>query len=143
MRPFQHLTFVPALLLILLLSLAAGAVAPAASLDDTPIRQARLYEKQGNYQQASDMYLMTARILGADKGEKWKVKAAEMAWLAGNSAQASKILDSLDESRLDHITLIHGRLVAARIARSSGDYAGVLAELDFPSHSAPATMPRG
>ncbi len=139
MRFSSHLTFIAALLLLLL---SFSAATPAASLDDTPIRQARLYEKQGNYQQASDMYLLTARILGTEEGEKWKVKAAEMAWLAGNSAQASKILDGIDESRLDHVTLIHGRLVAARIARSKGDYAGVLAKLDFPSHSAPAKLQR-
>ena len=141
MRYQRYLTPTLATLLAFFL-LASATTTIAASLDETPIRQARLYEKQGNYQQASDMYLMTARILGAGEGEKWKVKAAEMAWLAGNSAQASQILDSIDESHLDHITLIHARLVAARIARSKGDYAGVLGKLDFPSRTAPARLQR-
>ena len=140
MRYQRYFTLPLAALLALLLLTSAPLT--ATSLEETPIRQARLYEKQGNYQQASDMYLITARILGAGEGEKWKVKAAEMAWLAGNSAQASQILDDIDESHLDHITLIHARLVAARLARSKSDYAGVLEKLDFPTRAAPARLQR-
>ncbi len=127
---------------MILLLLHPASVAAPASLDDTPIRQARLYEKQGNYQQASDMYLLTAAKLPRADGEKWRVKAAEMAWFAGNSDQASRILATLDESSLDHVTLIHARLIAARIARSHADYATVLQKLDFPSSSAPTKLQR-
>ncbi len=137
-----HINRAAGFLLAILLLLTISVPVAAISLDETPIRQARLYEKQGNYQQASDMYLLTANKLPASEGEKWKVKAAEMAWLAGNSAQASRILDNVDESHLDHVTLIHGRLVAARIARSQGNYAAVLEKLNFPSHSAPAKLQR-
>lgn len=135
-----HLTRAAGFLLTILLLLSFTPPITASPLDETPIRQARLYEKQGNYQQASDMYLLTANILPPGDGEKWKVKAAEMAWLASNNQQASRILDNIDESHLDHVTMIHGRLVGARIARSQGNYAAVLEKLSFPSHSAPAKL---
>lgn len=136
----KQFTPLTGLLLLILVIATFPALNAATTLEDTPIRQARLYEKQGNYQQASDMYLLTAKLLPAQEGEKWKVKAAEMAWFAGNNVQAAKILEQIDENALDQVTLVHARLVAARIARSRGDYAGVLERLNIPTHLIPPKL---
>lgn len=140
MRQFQILLY-----LIILTGMAGPGYAKPRSgglLDNTPITQAQHFEKQKNYQQAADMYLLTAKILAPPESEKWRGKAAEMAWLAGNLEQARKIIMAVDEARLEPLSRAQLRLTAARIARYRQDYQQVVQLLDFPRSSLPQRMNR-
>ncbi|HGG59778.1 MAG TPA: penicillin-binding protein activator [Gammaproteobacteria bacterium] len=139
----QHQSLVQSLTLVLLLFLASIASAEIIepSPDTTPIEQARYYEKTHNYQQAADMYLITARKMPTpESGEPWRVKAAEMAWMASNPQQAETIVQGTDESRLNPTMKARLRLMAARIARRNGDYQGVLKQLEFPADKLPRSI---
>ena len=109
-------------------------------LANTPAAQAQLFEKQKNYQQAMDMYLMTAKRLTPDRRGKWRTKAAEMALRAGNMTQARKIIEETDQSQLDPLSLARLRLVAAHIAHADRDYEKIIQLLDFPRTSLPQGM---
>ena len=123
-----------ALLIFLLLSSGAViAAAPKPSPSDTPITQARVYELERNYQQAADMYLLTAKKMPATSGEPWRVKAAEMAWMAGNSPLAETIVQGTDENQLNEAMTARYRLIAARIAQKAGDYPAVVKQLEIPT----------
>ena len=109
-------------------------------LANTPVAQAQHLEKQQNYQQAMDMYLLTAKMLAPERRGKWRTKAAEMALRAGNPIQARKIIDETDQSQLEPLPLARLRLVAAHIARADRDYKRIIQLLDFPRTSLPRGM---
>ncbi|MGV6818517.1 MAG: penicillin-binding protein activator [Thiotrichales bacterium] len=134
----MHLRF---LLFILLLTFwiqpsAAGQI----DLKQTPLWQAELYESQKNYQQAADMYLITARLVEPESRQIWMVKAAEMAWFAGNFNQAKDILAKVDESAMNEHSLALARLIAARMARAESRNQDVLDLLNIPSSNTPPRM---
>lgn len=111
-------------------------------LKNTPIEQARTYEAQKNYQQSADMYLKTAQKLSPPESETWRVKAAEIAWLAGNQAQALSIIQATDQSQLGNIMRARLSIVAARIARYRQDYAQVSQYLQFSQEGLSGPMRR-
>ncbi|HHJ19355.1 MAG TPA: hypothetical protein ENJ84_05960, partial [Gammaproteobacteria bacterium] len=113
-----------------------------SSLKNTPVEQARRYEAQKNYQQSADMYLKTAQKLSPPDSELWRVKAAEMTWLAGNLDQALSIIQSTDQSQLGNIMRARLNIVAARIARYRHDYAEVSQRLKFTQAGLPRSMQR-
>jgi outer membrane PBP1 activator LpoA protein len=133
--------------LIFSVSLLSAASVDARSraknlLDNTPVAQAQSLEKQKNYQQATDMYLLTAKMLPPKMGEQWRSKAAEMAWRAGNLEQASKIIKATDESQLSPLPLARSRVISARIARHKRDFERVIKLLDFSRTGLPQRMNR-
>ncbi len=143
MRQYQSVVQSLSFLLLLLFASATIAEMVEPSPDETPIEQARYYEKTHNYQQAADMYLITARKMPTpESGEPWRVKAAEMAWMANNPQQAESIVQSADESRLNPTMKARLRLMAARIAKRNGDYQGVLEQLEFPADKLPSSIRR-
>ena len=113
---------------------------PVDPLANTPAAQAQLLEKQKNYQQAMDMYLLTAKMLTPDKRGKWRTKAAEMALRSGNLLQANKIVEDTDQNKLEPLPLARLRLVAAHIARANRDYEQTIQLLDFPRKGLPRGM---
>lgn len=129
------------LCLLLLSTLSWGADAQEPSKRTTPIEQARYYEKQRNYQQAADMYLITARKMSPLQGEAWRVKAAEMSWMGGNMVQSETIMQGTDESGLNPAMLARLRIIGARIARYNQNYPEVARLLEIPIAELP-TMTR-
>ncbi|RUM93895.1 MAG: hypothetical protein DSZ28_06025 [Thiothrix sp.] len=134
---------------LILTALLGGILGPASGnaksktvdpLANTPVAQAQHLEKQQNYQQAMDMYLLTAKKLTPDRRGKWRTKAAEMALRAGNITQASKIVEDTDQSQLETLPLARLRVVAAHIARSNRDYEQTIQLLNFPRESLPLGM---
>ncbi len=133
MYQYRHLTRTVLVCLLLCITSLTAADTIEPSPDETPIEQARTYEKTHNYQQAADMYLITARKMPTpESAEPWRVKAGEMAWMAGNLKQTESIVQGTDESRLNPAMKARLRLLLARIARHNGDYQGVLKQLKFP-----------
>ena len=129
------------LVFLLLLSFATSiAATPKPSTTQTPIAQARTYEHQRNFQQAADMYLLTAQKMPSSSGEPWRVKAAEMAWMAGNSRHAESIIQGTDENHLNEAMTARYRLLTARIAQKSGDYAAVVKQLEIPTNNLSSTI---
>jgi outer membrane PBP1 activator LpoA protein len=125
-----------------ILSSAPGNAKPLSNnlLDNTPVTQAQQLEKQGNYQQAMDMYLLTAKILPPTRRGEWRSKAAEMALQAGNLMQADKIIKDTDEKSLQPESLARLHLVAANIAYTHQDHEQVIKLLDLPRKNLPAEM---
>ncbi len=133
----------PALALLLLLLLGAcDSPMPRPEQPATPLAEAQRQERLHNYQQAADLYLITARKLPAAEGEPWRARAAEMAWLAGNLRQAQNIIDQIDLRRLDPVARARLKVLAARIARHRGDYARIVRLLDFPRADLPLSLQR-
>lgn len=134
----MHLRF---LLFIMLLTFwIQPSAAQQVDLNQTPLWQAELYESQKNYQQAADMYLITARLVEPESRQIWMVKAAEMAWFAGNFNQAKDILAKVDESAMNEHSLALARLIAARMARAESRNQDVLDLLNIPSSNTPPRM---
>ncbi len=133
-------SFLIFLLSLSFLALSSTASARQHSLDETPIRQAKLYEQQHNYQQAADMYWITAKRLGSATGQPWLAKAAEMAWFAGNIDEAKQILNETQEAQMNEHSLALTRLIAARIARREGQYDSVLQLLSIAYSNTPPRM---
>lgn len=127
-------------LTLLTLWATSAAAAQQTDLKQTPLWQAELYETQKNYQQAADMYLITAHLVEPENRQIWVAKAAEMAWFAGNFQQSKQILASADESLMNEHSLALSRLVAARMARSESRNDDVLQLLSIPTSNTPPRM---
>ena len=133
------------ILMALLTSILGSTLGHAKSKTDdplanTPVAQAQRFEKQKNYQQAMDMYLLTAKMLTPDRRGKWRTKAAEMALRAGKMVQANKIVEGTNQNHLKPPSQARLRLVAAHIARSNRDYEKTIQLLDFPRAGLPQGM---
>lgn len=110
------------------------------ALKNTPLHQAQALEREGNYTQAADLYLITARKLSRPDSELWRAKAAEMYWKAGQLVRAEQIISATDQTVLSTVDRAHVRILSARIARQKKDYRGVTSQLDFPIQTLPRNM---
>jgi len=103
-------------------------------------RQAQQYEAQGDYQRAADMYWLTAQKVSPGEDAVYRIKAAEMAFVAGNDAQARAIIRKIQESGLSPVERARKRLVAARLAKKVQDTDEAARLLDFPRTGLPVRM---
>ncbi len=110
------------------------------ALKNTPLHQAQALEREGNFIQAADLYLITARKLSRPDSELWRAKAAEMYWKGGRLNKAEQLILATDQTALSTVDRAHVRILAARIARQKKDYEGVVRQLDFPIQLLPRNM---
>ena len=79
-------------------------------------KQAQEFEAKGDYQRAAVMYWLTAEKMPKGNDTVFRIKAAEMAFVAGSDAQVRAILARIQEAGLSPTELARKRLVGARLA---------------------------
>ena len=125
---------------ILLLLNACASLPRQDSASRTAARQAQQYEAQGDYQRAANMYWLTAQKMPAGKGAVYRIKAAEMALVAGSDSQARAIVRKIEESGLTPTERARKRLVAARLAKKAQNLDELASLLDFPRTGLPIRL---
>lgn len=103
-------------------------------------KQAQEYEAKADYQRAADMYWLTAEKMPRGNDAVFRIKAAEMAFIAGNDAQVRAILARIEDAGLSPVELARKRLVAARLAKKNQNPEKVIELLDFPRMGLPVRL---
>lgn len=127
-------------LIILFLLNACASFPEQNSASQIAARQAQQYEAQGDYQRAADMYWLTAQKMLPGEDAIYRIKAAEMAFVAGSDAQARAIIRKIQESDLTPVERARKRLVAARLAKKAQNPDEAARLLDFPRAGLPVRM---
>ncbi len=114
--------------------------ASTSGIDQGASQQAKQYETAGKYQQAADMYWLSAQKMPAGQGSIYKIKAAEMALNANNDTQARAIINRINESGLSPTERARKRLIEARMAKQLGNDPQVISLLSIPLKGLPTVI---
>ena len=134
--PHRILLFIAALVLLS----ACATMQEQDSAAQMAARQAQQSEAQGDYQRAADMYWLAAQKMPPGKDAVFRIKAAEMAFVAGSDRQAQAIINRISETGLSPTERARKRLVAARLAVKANRPEEAARLLDFPRAGLPVRL---
>lgn len=125
---------------ILLVLSGCATLTPVTPAHEIAAKQAQQYEANGDYQRAADMYWLTAEKVPPKKDAVFRIKAAEMAFVAKNNAQVRAILQRIPERDLSPVELARKRLVEARMAMQARDAQQARDLLQLPRAGLPVRL---